>query len=66
MKLRLDKLQAEMDRAGWTKADLADKMKCRPQWVHQIFQNKLNHTLNTIESIAVAFEPPLDPKDLIE
>ena len=55
-----------MDRAGWTKADLADKMKCRPQWVHQIFQNKLNHTLNTIESIAVAFEPPLDPKDLIE
>ena len=66
MKLRLEKLQAEMDRNGWTKADLADHMGCRPQWVHQIFANQFSHTLRTIERIASAFKPPLDPKDLIE
>lgn len=64
MKLNIEKLQSELTRIDRTQAWLAKQMKVRPQWVYQIFNNDISHTMRTIQKIADALN--LDPKDLIK
>ena len=64
MDINRDKIERELDRLGWSYADLADKMGVKRQWIYyKLRYNAKGTTLRTIETFAKALD--LDPKDLI-
>ena len=63
MQINTKKIQFEMDRNGWTKVDLANRMGVSRQWVDLVMQARGSHTFKTVVKFAAILG--VDPRDLI-
>ena len=64
MRFNKEKLEAELERLGWTKQKLAEEMKVDRQYVDYYLRPGINMTIKTIERFASALN--MDGKDLIK
>jgi len=63
MEINIEKIEKELKRRNWGKAQLAQESKLSRQTLYDIFKSK-TCSLKTISNIAVALE--YDPKDLLQ
>ena len=62
MELNIEKIQRELDRLGWSKYILAQKMKVTKETIYSIFRRN-STKISTINQIAEILD--VDPKDLL-
>ena len=63
MELNIDKIQRELDRLGWSKYILAQKMNVNKETIYSIFRRN-STKISTINQIAEILD--VDPKDLLK
>ena len=63
MELHREKIKIELERFGWSEAELAKRMKVKRQYLNRIMRGDRGISLNGIEKIANALG--LAGKDLI-
>jgi len=64
MELHREKIKIELERLGWSEAELAKRMKVKRQYLNRIMRGDRGISLNGIEKIANALG--LTGKDLIK
>ena len=64
MELHREKIKIELERLGWTEADLARRMKVHRQYLNRIMVGDMGISLKGIDRIANALG--LSGKDLIK
>lgn len=62
LKLNIEKISVELNRLGWTQADLARALGVRRQYVSKLFQTK-RCSFGMVEKIAAVLQ--IEPKDLL-
>jgi len=63
MELNIEKIQRELDRLGWSKYILAQKMDVNKETIYSIFRRN-STKISTINQIAKILD--VDPKDLLK